>query len=247
MRIILVLVALALVVLRPTQARAAVACAPAKGFAPAAGATVLPRAKLVYYSEDREPPKFTARIDGRKVPVKVTALPTGAAAHLVTVEIDSDRTGSLEIGADGVASARWKVSKKAEMPKEVPVAIGRFERNIPHSTVRENYLGLAIRLPKGTPATFATVKLRRDAQGPWTELVVPVLGRDFDDPRPVIRIGELGCTSNFSAPMLVAGVDIDVTLTLADGSTRPAKDLAPHLTLPAALPPQPKAPKPTRP
>lgn len=228
---------------RPTPAHAIAACNNNEGFAPAFATTVPPHAKLVFYTDSRNTPEFTAKIAGKKVPVKVTALPSGSSTRVTLLEIDSERVGTLQLDAGGWPSVTLTVAKKARMPKEVPVVIGRFERNIPHSTVRENFLGLAIRLPKGTPAVAATVKLRRDAQAAWTELVVPVSARDFDDARPVIRIGELGCSNNYSVPLLESGVDIEVTLMLADGTTRPAKDLAPHVTLPAALPAQPTAPK----
>jgi hypothetical protein len=238
----LALGALALVA-RPTPAHAIAACNNNEGFAPATGTTVPPHARLVYYTDHWRDPAFVATLDGKAVKVKVTELPSGSSTRLVLLEIDSAKTGTLKVGIGTWTALTLKVAKAVASPKEVPVTIGRFQQNIQHSTVKEDFDGLAIRLPANTPAISAHVKLRRDGAGAWTELEVPVSPRDFDDPRPVIRIGQLGCTQNYSVALLNSGVDIEATLTLVDGTTRPAKDLAAHLTLPPVLPKQPVAPQ----
>ena len=243
------LIALTLCVLavaaRPRPAHAIAACNNNEGWGPAEKAALPVRARVVYYTDNWRNPTFVATLDGKKVALKVTDLPGAVDGnHVVLLEVDSDKTGALRIGIEKEVMRTYTITKKAAMPKELPVVIGRFQRNIPHSTVREVFDGLALRLPAGTPAVAAHVKLRRDAQSAWTEIDAPVLPQDFDDPRPVIRIGSLGCTTNYGVAMLASGVDIDVTITLADGTTRPAKDLAVHLQLPAVLPKQPTMKRP---
>jgi hypothetical protein len=48
--------------------------------------------------------------------------------------------------------------------------------------------------------------------------------------RTAILVGALDCTQNYSVPLLERGVDLEVSVTLVDGSTRKVA-LPSHITL----------------
>ncbi len=56
----------------------------------------------------------------------------------------------------------------------------------------------------------------------------------------MIRVGQFACQANADLATLSRGFDIEATVTLADGRIVPVTGLAKHMTLPAALPPQPR-------
>ncbi|CAN5883006.1 hypothetical protein BH11MYX2_BH11MYX2_15960 [soil metagenome] len=187
------------------------------------GATLPPHGRVVYYSDsghgEVDDTKLVATINKKPVKTKITHV-ASAPYELTLVEIDSDKTGTLSISfGNRDSSATYKIARKVDMPKEIKGKTTRFGRAYQHSTVHEAYDGLAIVLPAGTPAITAHVKVRRDSKADWAELDVPL--RPDDATRaPSVWIGELGCVRNYTPALLEACVDIEVVLTLVDGSTR---------------------------
>jgi hypothetical protein len=199
------------------------------------GATVPPHARLVYYTAGYGDPnatddKLVATIDKKPVKTKITHL-ASAPYKLTIVEIDSDKTGTLTIGYGKIATEHYKIVRKVDMPQEIKGATSRYHRAYEHSTVHESYDGLAITLPAGTPAMSAHIKIRRDSKADWSELDVPIRADDATK-APAIWIGELGCVQNYTPALLESGVDLEVTVTLADGSTRNVSGIGSHVVLP---------------
>jgi hypothetical protein len=217
-----------LAVVQPQRAHAIAACYSNHGFAPGPGAVLPPRARVVYFDDSGGDTAFTATIGGKSVPVTVTALTTGSATRIFVIQIDSDRTGRLVI-SDGQSRTKFAVRKRVAMPRRLPVKLERYYVNMRHSTVKEVYDGLTLRLPAKTLAISAHVRLRRDTAADWLELEVPVA---VVDRQSVIRLGELGCSRNYSVGLLESGVDIEVTVTLVNGTTLPLADLPAHVVAP---------------
>jgi hypothetical protein len=244
MRILFSLLALWLVAgMSPRDAHAYAACMDNEGWSPGRDVLLPPHPRILFFTDSRE--KYgragddlvdfapTATIGGKEVPVKVKVTKS-PPYHFAMIEIDSPLNGVLIVKLRNGVAARYRISMLAKMPEEVPVTVGRFVHQIRRSSINETFHGLALHLPTKSPAIFAHVKLRRDDRAPWIELDVPVAAQDFDVRRTLVRLGELGCTRNYSVELLEKGVDIEVTFTLTDGSTRPATDLAAHVVLPAA-------------
>lgn len=221
-----------------------VMCIGGQGATPPPSSTVPPRAHLAFYSDRnlRLPDKVTAKIDG--TPVKVTKTTTTSVPfHILEIAIDSDRTGTLVVTYENHAPLTYTV-RAIEMPKQVAGTIGRFQGDVTGAR-SEDFDGLAIRLPESTPAIIAHVKHRPGETAQWLTLDV-ALYTPAESLRPMIRVGQFACEANADLAALARGVDLEVTVTLADGRTVPVTGLAKHLTLPAALPPQPR-PKNQRP
>jgi len=233
MKLAFVAVVVMAVHVRPAHANSA--CAGETGWSPQRGDALPPHGHLVYWANRRgaeDPGTLVATIDGKAVAVKQETI-DATPYKLTLIEIDSDRTGKLSIkwkdatdryGRE-VGPVTYTVKAKVAYAKEATAKTRRYHQKIPHSTVREVFDGLAITVD--TPAVLAHVKLRRDAQAPWSEIDSPLTEADGR----TIRIGELGCTRNYSPPLLENGVDLDVDLTLADGSHVHVKDLT-HVVLP---------------
>lgn len=222
---------------RPLPAYAIAACNNNDGFSPRAGTELPPHPRLLSWCDDCDSDNtYVARIDGKVVPTKITQL-SSSPYQMQLIEVDSDKTGTLTISFTPAWTkteqevARYTVRAGAKMPKDVAGTTSRFARNIQHSTVREQFESLAIAIGDTTPAILAHVKIRRDDQSPWQELDVPVIGGDWMDKHTMIRIGTLGCSSNFSAAVLKGGVDLEVSVTLVDGTTRKVA-LPAHVKLP---------------
>jgi hypothetical protein len=184
-----------------------------------------PHARIVYWTNRRgtAPAAPIAKIDGKVVPTKVTTLDS-PPNKLVVVEIDSNATGTLTVGFKDpdLGSATYKIGKPT-YPKVAHATTSRYHSKLAHSTVREVFDGLAIKVD--APATRAHVKLRRDSKASWLELDAPV------EKGGVIRIGELGCASNYQPGLLENGVDLEVTLFLPDNTSIPVEKLA-HVSIP---------------
>jgi len=215
----------------PRTADAISACNGDDGWSPGT-TTVPPRAHLAYWTDrpDKRPlGDVVATIDGKPVNAKVTSVGNAAPFRMLLVQIDSDRTGKLEVkwSTQGHATASFDV-KPTTFPKDVNGATSRYHKKLPHSTVREVFDGLSIRLDQ--PAIAAHLKIRRDAKAPWQAIDVPVLGKDFDDPRPTIHVGEVGCHTNYTVELLENGVDLEVDVTLPDGKTARVKGVS-HVQL----------------
>lgn len=234
----LLVLALFAAALAPRPAHAFSACNNNDGFAPRKGVVLPKHARLLAFGDrkSRADWKYSATLAGKPVPLKVTKMSV-APYYMTQLEVDSDNIGTLVIyqgDKQTTASevARYEVKANAGLPKEVAGTPRRFTRNIQHSTVKELYDVLAIDFDDATPAILATIKIRRDAAGAWSTFDVPVNTGDFMDTRTSVRIGALGCTSNYTVGLLEQGVDLELTVTLADGSKRPVKLPAQHVTLP---------------
>jgi len=221
--------AAALVAFTVHDARANSGCAGDAGWA-AEGAQLAPHPTVVYWTNSiarprrrTAPPTVVVKIDGKPVNSKVTTLDS-APNSFTLVEIDSDATGALTVGwKDAERPAGHYTIKATTYPKVAHATSSRYHSKIPHSTMREVYDGLALKVD--VPAMRAHVKLRRDAKASWTELDVPV------DDKHEAHIGELGCASNYQPQLLENGVDIDVALVLPDGNSIPVDKLT-HVTIP---------------
>ena len=199
------------------------ACNGADHWSPGTRDELPPHAHVVYTSDRPTMPKaLSARIDGQIVPTKLITYDV-KPYHFVLVEIRSEATGKLELawltGKDntpsGFASATYTIVAKPTYAKTAHAKTERFHTKLAHSTVREVFDGLQIAVD--VPAVLAHVKLRRDAKALWNEFDVPV-----GDDR-TIKIGELGCASNYASDLLEAGVDTDIVLTLPDNTQVPVE------------------------
>jgi len=216
-------------------------CINETGVAPRSGSVVPPHPFLIHYGRTSNVP-FTVTIDGAKVAVKTT--PIKSSDPLVLIEVKSDRTGALSLRQGDSELATYTVKRGVTVPTEVPGVIGRYRQRLDQDLVDPSFDGLGVWLPEGTPAILAHVKLRPNATAPWWELVIPVPSTE-EQPRPVIRIGSLGCSSNYPIALLAKGVDLEISIELANGAQLGVTHVAPHLTLPTPLPPQPR-PRPIR-
>lgn len=212
------LVTCALAVQLPARAADAFsACAGELGWSPRAADELPVRARLVYWDDRqgrRAAATLTAKIDGTAVKTKQTAV-AAAPYRLVVVDIDSDRTGTLEVGwSDGSASATYQVKAGVRYPAHATATVDRFQKLLHHTSVHEAWDAIAIHVD--VPATQAHVKLRRDAKATWHELDVPVA--DHGDGTHALRLGALGCVSNYDPKLFeLTVVEIDVELVLPDG------------------------------
>jgi hypothetical protein len=180
------------------------------------GANVPPHAHLVLWSDRRNvlpSPKLVAKIANTVVPTKVTTM-AAPPYGFVLVEIDSNATGHLDLTWDPMTAdfknGSFEVVAKPTYAKKATVKTSRYHREIGHTGGPEVFDGLEITVD--VPAVRAHVKLRRDAKAAWTELDVPVRDNTID-------IGLLGCVRNYEPGLLETGVDIDLALTLPDGTT----------------------------
>lgn len=191
------------------------------------GAEVSPHPRIVFWLNGRNraaPSTLIAKIDGKVVATKLSSLDS-APNKLVIIEVDSNATGTLALewkDQDYLGKATYKVAKPS-YPKTAHATTSRFHAKLPHSTVREVFDGLAIKV--AVPAMRAHVKLRRDSKASWFELDAPV------EKGGTIRIGELGCASSYQPDLLEKGVDLEVTLVLPDNTSIPVEHFT-HASIP---------------
>jgi hypothetical protein len=215
-----------LVALTFHDAGAISACSGESGWA-SDGAEVAPHPHIVYWMSGRGgaslPGDLIAKIDGKAVKTKVGTI-SSAPNTLALIEIESDAKGALtlEWKGSGLPAGHYTI-KATTYPKVAHATTSRYHSKLAHSTVREVFDGLALKVD--VPAMRAHVKLRRDNKASWTELDVPV------DQDHQIRVGELGCASNYQPQLIENGVDIDVSLVLPDGNSIPVDKLT-HVTIP---------------
>ena len=215
-----------LVALTFHDAGAISACSGESGWA-SDGAEVAPHPRIVYWMSGRgrgsTPGDVIAKVDGKPVKTKVTSLDS-APNTLAIIEIDSDAKGALTVEWKGAGLPAGHYTIKAvTYPKVAHATTSRYHSKLAHSTVREVFDGLAIKVD--VPAMRAHVKLRRDNKASWTELDVPI------DQDHQIRIGELGCASNYQPQLIENGVDLDIALVLPDGTSIPVDKLT-HASIP---------------
>ncbi|HEX7703190.1 MAG TPA: hypothetical protein VF403_20770 [Kofleriaceae bacterium] len=217
MKLALVAAALAVTLVTHSQlAHAIMGCMGAGSGWASGGSDIPPHAHLVLWSDRRNPmasPKLVAKIANKVVRTKVTTM-AATPYQFVLVEIDSDATGHLDLTWDPTTAqftnGSFEVVAKPTYAKKATVKTSRYHREIRHTGGPEIFDGLEIAVD--VPAVRAHVKLRRDAKATWTELDVPVRNNTID-------IGLLGCVRNYEPGLLETGVDIDLALTLPDGST----------------------------
>ncbi len=217
--------------LHATPAHAIASCTGGRGWAMAPGATVPSRAHLVYFTTAGVPAdvKLAATIDGKPVKAKLTQLRSAPFTFLV-VDIDSPaRAGKLTVTLFENTSIQLVIGAAA-MPKTVTATPSHFHSETRHTSGTEVYDSLLVSL-SDTPAVMAHVRVRRDDKAPWSELDVPVT--HVAKGKASFELGLLGCASNYEPALLLAGVDLEASVTLLDGTARPLSDLPKHYTLPA--------------
>lgn len=199
--------------------------------------TVLPvHPRITYYTDARaalskDSPKLEAKIAGKVVPTKITYSAAGPF-ELATIEVDSRATGKLELTWTTKRrltnpSATFAIAANVTLPKEVHGKASRYHRAFHHSSVHEAEDGLAVTVD--TTAVAFTARWRRDDKTAWQTLEIP--GGTLSSPN-VARLGEVGCAQNFSVPLLEGGIDLELTATLPDGTTRPVAGVPAHYRLP---------------
>lgn len=219
--------ALAAVLAMTHDAGAISACGGESGWA-ADGAELPAHPRLVYWMNsahgNKVPDELVAKIDGKPVKTKITTLDSKPNT-LAIIEIDSNATGKLTVEwakQDWLPKATFKIGKPT-YAKAAHATTSRYHSKLAHSTVREVFDGLAIKVD--VAAIRAHVKLRRDNKTSWFELDAPV------EKGGTIRIGELGCSSSYQPDLLERGVDIEVTLFLPDNTSIPVENFT-HVSIP---------------
>jgi hypothetical protein len=218
------------------DARAISACGGRSGWSIKSGTKLPKHPTLAYYAQSRrgrfDPKEIHASIAGKSVAVKVTSV-AAPPYEVALVEIDSDKTGTLSVsyGEDAPATT-YTIDASTTLPKDVKGWTERFHAAFHHSTVHEEEHGLAVRIDRDTPAILFTARWRRDDKAPWQTITMPA---ENDDGRPTARLGELGCKSNFSVPLLESGIDLELDATLPDRTTRTVKLPTAHVKI-APLP-----------
>ncbi|MBK9037168.1 MAG: hypothetical protein IPL61_38975 [Myxococcales bacterium] len=116
-----------------------------------------------------------------------------------------------------------------------------------HTLSTETFDGVVLVLPVDVPAISAHVRLRRDAQAPWTELEVPVARMPRDVPMrvpatvaPGLYLGGSGARATTRSACSRSASRIEATVMLASGRKVPVTGL-PAVVI---LPPKPPAPSP---
>jgi hypothetical protein len=224
-----IVIAMGIVLGAARDAGAVAACTGGDGWSPRPSDVLPPRARVVYWRNDphgKAPEHLVATIDGKTVATKVSTL-AAAPFELAIVDIDSDRTGTLELewqgGRGTTDKATFTVKKGVAVPKKVRATTDRYHAKIGHSTVNEVFDGLAIHLD--APAVLARVQIRRDAGAAWSTIDTPVVDLDgyqlaagSDGAGFAIRLGDLGCKRNYEVALLENGVDLNVEVTLLNGT-----------------------------
>lgn len=214
------------------------------GWGVADGATLPVHPRITFYADSEQQlaklqSHFVAKIDGKVVPAKLTFAPAKPFT-LVTIEIDSDRTGKLDVAWQskpddtlylGHPSASFTIAAQQALPNALHGTTSRYHRAYEHSTVHESWDGLAIKVD-ATVIAF-TVRWRPNPSVLWNTLIVP--GSTLDNSN-ILHLGEISCVQNFDVPTLERGIDLELTAQLPDGRWLPVGGLPSHVVL-AALPP----------
>jgi hypothetical protein len=240
MKLLVLAVAALALIGQPRRADAFSACGNNSGVAPRTG-TDLPKHPRIVVFDDREwlsKAEYSAELDGKPVALKKISKLV-APYYMTTLEVQSDKTGALVVfrGTQKQELAHYQIKGDLKLPGKtdaIAATTRRFTHNIQHTTVKELYDALAIDLPE-LPMIGATVKIRRDDKAPWQEFELPINTGDFmEKGKNVIRIGALGCKSNYTIGLIEQGVDLEAVVTLADGTTRIVKLPSKRVTVPPA-------------
>ncbi len=228
MRLLLVCIIAWVALAYGRPAHAIVACDENFGVAPRDGEALPPRATVAVFAIHGLVSDYAATLDGKEVPLKVTRT-TAKPYDLHLLQVDSDATGALQLYRVWTsdkgqeirdALARYVVRAKVKLPRTVTGTVRRLTYEIRHTSVTERYDLMEIDLAGGDLAIWATIKLRRDSKAIWTALEVPL--REGSRAKSIaLLVGKLGCKANYSVPLLEAGVEVEASVTLVDGSTRP--------------------------
>ena len=201
-------------------------CGGRAGWAPA-GATVPPRAHVVFWQQDSsilprgrayrvKRPKLSATIDGKKVAIRTRQVRTRDVV-LWFVEVQSKNAGTLVLregddAAQGTSRTytidpEWKAG-------EMRAATSRYHEQSTRMAQR-TYEGLAIAVEG---AIAFKVRWRRDADDRWRALTLPAVERDGVS---TAMLGQTDCQSDdVPVALLERGVELDVSALLPDGSTK---------------------------
>lgn len=230
---------LACLVAAEHRAHAIAACGNGEGWSLAPGATLPVHPRLVYYVDLRmqasqSGASIKATIDGASVPAKLT-FRKASPYELAVVEVESDKPGKLvlEWGKATAAASFWHGANatytlaKRTLPAVANATTSRFHRAYHHTSVHESDDGLAVRVD--VPAIAFTARWRRDDKQDWQTLELTAVTIDGHQ---VARLGELGCSSNFTVAILEQGIDLELDALLPDGSTRKVRGLPRHVVLP---------------
>lgn len=209
------------------DASADTACTDSNALTPRSGASVPPNPQVIVFGTDEPATDYIARINGKEVSLDTEDFNAGAF-YIKLLKIHSDTAGKLKIyqlypsGGREDAEEQWiasyTVKKKLKVASKVVAKATPLLRDPSSSTGSETYDALAIDLGAEKLAIKATVKLRRDAKSEWQTLELPVVQGDFVDKRTTVRVGQLGCAANYPAALLHAGVELEASLLMVDGS-----------------------------
>jgi hypothetical protein len=208
------------------------------GWGTAPNATLPVHPRVTYYADRgwniAKTLRVKATIDDRDVPIAVTFAPA-PPFDIATIEIKSDRTGTLRLTADDATGplehieAAYTIAARA-LPAHVHGTASRFHRAYHHTSVHESWDGLAV--AADTTVIAFSARWRRDALSVWSTLLVP--GTTLDDPN-ILHLGEISCVENFSVTWLERGIDLELTAELPDGTWLPVEGLPSRVVL-APLP-----------
>jgi hypothetical protein len=210
------------------------ACGGDSGWTLPQDAVVPPHPELVYQTESynvgrpKQKISVTATIDGKVVKATLKQTISGSLA-ILTVDIASTKTGKLVLawGKDTQFEGATFTIAKSTRPKQVTATTSRYHVAYSHSTVHELEDGLEVRTD--AQAVRFVASWRRDAQSTFASLQVPALTRDGHQ---VMHLGEIGCETNFSVPLLESGIELQVSAVLSDGTTLPVTGLPARVVLP---------------
>ena len=204
-------------------------CGGVTGWAPM-GDTLPVRPMVVFWAEDHitftikdahvshiEIPAFTATIDGKRVLVTKRAERAGDIV-LHYLQIESDRTGTLEIQHDETLNDARVVHRETrtftivrDWNRAAPVAaVERFSQESARMAER-TYHGLAIVVDQ---ALAFVVRWRRDAKDSWRAVVLPAMSQGG---RSAAWLGETDCNrADVPVSLLEQGIELDATATFPD-------------------------------
>jgi len=212
------------------------------GWGVAPGTTVPVHPRITFYADAAQhlaahQKSLVAKLDGKVVPVKMS-FAAAPPFTIATIEIESDRTGRLDVAWQTQAAslylqhpaATFTIASRAQ-PTALRGTVSRYHRAYTHTSVHESWDGLAVNVDANVIAF--SVRWRANAAAAWTTLLVP--GSTLDDSN-VLHLGEISCVQNFDVPTLERGIDLELTAQLPDGTWLPVGGLPSHVVL-AALPP----------
>lgn len=191
----------------------------------------------VYYRRKRQerarPMTLTATIDGKRVGLRTRDVSLGDGV-LRFVTVQSKRTGKLELWTIGsqskvrVSVAEYVITDRAELPTKATGTVRRAR----DSTLDLYRLGRATQLAIRVDVPAIAFSLRwRTPKGAWKQRMLAVT---TDEGHTEARLGETICGLSENVPMdvLAAGIEVDLTALLPDGTKLPVGGLPNPLVMP---------------